>query len=104
MDLAAGPTAPDLAPAGLIKGARRYDFYQLIELLHRHHDDDLERTAQVRPGCERVRYSASASLGFPKIGRASCRERVEIWVVAVALKIKIRGGRLNLSVVVVTSV
>ncbi|MBW6392580.1 type VI secretion system baseplate subunit TssG [Billgrantia antri] len=65
MDLAAGPTAPDLAPAALIEGARRYDFYQLVELLHRHHDDDLERAASGHPGLERVRFSASASLGFP---------------------------------------
>ncbi|NIC06394.1 type VI secretion system baseplate subunit TssG [Billgrantia bachuensis] len=65
MDLTVGPATPDLAPAALIDGARRYDFYQLVELLHRHHDDDLERAASVRPGRERVRFSASASLGFP---------------------------------------
>src|SRR5690625_3784296 len=75
MDLAAGPTAPDLAPAALIQGARRYDFYQLIELLHRHHDDDLERSEQVCPGRERVRYSASASLGFPSSDVVALEQR-----------------------------
>ena len=75
MDLAAGPTAPDLAPAALIQGARRYDFYQLIELLHRHHNDDLERAGQTRPGRERVRYSASASLGFPSSDVVALEQR-----------------------------
>ncbi|MFY0989258.1 type VI secretion system baseplate subunit TssG [Halomonas sp. C05BenzN] len=63
MDLAVGPAAADIAPATLLEGARRYDFYQLVELLHRHHDDDLEGGGGSVP--ERVRYRASASLGFP---------------------------------------
>lgn len=65
MDLAAGPTAPDVAPRPLLEGARRYDFYQLVELLHRHHGDDLERRHDIDPGGERLRFRASASLGFP---------------------------------------
>ncbi|MFC7089632.1 type VI secretion system baseplate subunit TssG [Halomonas salifodinae] len=64
MDLAAGPAAPDVALRPLLDGARRYDFFQLVELLHRYHGDDLEAT-QEAPGRERVRFHASASLGFP---------------------------------------
>ncbi|GEK74568.1 MULTISPECIES: type VI secretion system baseplate subunit TssG [Halomonas] len=65
MDLAAGPAAPDVALAPLVDGARRYDFYQLVELLHRHHGDDLEGDREADPAGERVRFQASASLGFP---------------------------------------
>ncbi|SDF70476.1 type VI secretion system protein ImpH [Onishia taeanensis] len=65
MDLTVGPAAPDVALAPLVDGARRYDFYQLVELLHRHHGDDLEGDREADPGAERVRLQASASLGFP---------------------------------------
>ncbi|UYG07271.1 type VI secretion system baseplate subunit TssG [Halomonas sp. M4R1S46] len=65
MDLAVGPAAPDVALAPLVDGARRYDFYQLVELLHRHHGDDLEGDREADPATERVRFQASASLGFP---------------------------------------
>ncbi|MCS2610818.1 type VI secretion system baseplate subunit TssG [Halomonas dongshanensis] len=66
MDLAAGPTAPDVALAPVIHRARRYDFFHLVELLHRHHGDDLEqRPGGSVPALSRVRYRASASLGFP---------------------------------------
>lgn len=65
MDLTVGPAAADVAPAALIEGARRYDFFQLVELLHRHHEDDLEGGGGSVAPFERVRYSASASLGFP---------------------------------------
>lgn len=65
MDLAVGPTAPDVALAPLLRGARRYDFFQLVELLHRHHDDDLELGMDGREHFERVRFKATASLGFP---------------------------------------
>ncbi|MDN3554493.1 type VI secretion system baseplate subunit TssG [Halomonas maura] len=65
MDLAVGPAAPDVALAPLVDGARRYDFYQLVELLHRHHGDDLEGDREADPSAERVRFQASASLGFP---------------------------------------
>ncbi|APX91571.1 hypothetical protein BWR19_00595 [Halomonas sp. 1513] len=64
MDLAVGTTATDVALAPLLRGARRYDFYQLVELLHRHHEDDLEAGGGGSVA-ERVRYRASASLGFP---------------------------------------
>ncbi|SHF36821.1 type VI secretion system protein ImpH [Modicisalibacter ilicicola DSM 19980] len=63
MDLSAGPTAPDIALAPLIKGARRYDFFQLVDLIHRHHDDDIERGDVALD--RRIRFRASASLGFP---------------------------------------
>ncbi|MCE9664762.1 type VI secretion system baseplate subunit TssG [Halomonas sp. M5N1S17] len=66
MDLTVGPAAADVAPAALVEGARRYDFFQLVELLHRHHEDDLEGGGGGSVAAfERVRYSASASLGFP---------------------------------------
>lgn len=65
MDLAAGPAAPDVALAPLLRGARRYEFFQLVELLHRHHDDDLERIGESRDSVDRVRFKSSASLGFP---------------------------------------
>lgn len=66
MGHANGATAPDVAPTPLFQEARRYDFFHLVELLHRHHGDDLEqRSSGSVPDCQRVRYSASASLGFP---------------------------------------
>ncbi|GHC16187.1 type VI secretion system baseplate subunit TssG [Aidingimonas halophila] len=65
MDLAVGPAAPDVALAPLLQGAKRYDFHQLVELLHRHHDDDLEHHAGSHGIDGRVRFRASASLGFP---------------------------------------
>ncbi|WP_069385199.1 type VI secretion system baseplate subunit TssG [Halomonas caseinilytica] len=65
MDLAVGPAAPDVALTPLVDGARRYDFYQLVELLHQHYGDDLEGDREADPAAERVRFEASASLGFP---------------------------------------
>ncbi|MDQ7729126.1 type VI secretion system baseplate subunit TssG [Halomonas sp. SpR8] len=66
MDLTGGAAASDVALAPVIRGARRYEFYQLVELLHRHHGDDLEqRHSGSVPVFQRVRYTASASLGFP---------------------------------------
>ncbi|WP_447044397.1 type VI secretion system baseplate subunit TssG [Vreelandella sp. H-I2] len=66
MDLTGGAAAPDVALAPVMRGARRYEFYQLVELLHRHHNDDLEqRHGGSVPTFQRVRYTASASLGFP---------------------------------------
>lgn len=61
MDLSAGPAAPDVTLAPLLDGARRYDFYQLVDLIHRHYGDDVECPADA----ERIRFRASASLGFP---------------------------------------
>lgn len=63
MDLSAGPAAPDVALSPLLDGARRYEFFQMVELIHRHHGDDVERGADT--GDERIRFRASASLGFP---------------------------------------
>ncbi|MGO3055728.1 MULTISPECIES: type VI secretion system baseplate subunit TssG [Halomonas] len=66
MDVSTGAAAPDVALAPLFQGARRYEFYQLLELLHRHHGDDLERRhGDNMPMFQRVRYKATASLGFP---------------------------------------
>lgn len=59
-------TATDVALAPLIQKARRYEFFQLVELLHRHHEDDQEqRHSEGVPSFQRVRYKASSSLGFP---------------------------------------
>nr|WP_298378828.1 type VI secretion system baseplate subunit TssG [uncultured Halomonas sp.] len=63
MDLSAGPTAPDVALAPLLDGARRYDFFQLVDLIHRQHDDDIERGDVALN--QRIRFRATASLGFP---------------------------------------
>ncbi|WP_249977516.1 type VI secretion system baseplate subunit TssG [Vreelandella olivaria] len=66
MELTSGAAASDVALAPLFNGARRYEFFQLVELLHRHHGDDLEqRRGGSVPVFQRVRYKASASLGFP---------------------------------------
>lgn len=66
MELARGAAASDVALAPLFNGARRYEFFQLVELLHRHHGDDLEqRHGGSVPVFQRVRYKSSASLGFP---------------------------------------
>lgn len=66
MELTGGAAAPDVALTPLMHGARRYEFFQLVELLHRHHGDDLEqRPGGSVPSLPRVRYRASASLGFP---------------------------------------
>lgn len=66
MELTGGAAASDVALTPLINGARRYEFFQLVELLHRHHNDDLEqRYGGSVPVFQRVNYKASASLGFP---------------------------------------
>jgi type VI secretion system protein ImpH len=66
MDAAARATAADVAELQPVLGnARRYNFFQLVDLIHRHHGDDLEREQDERPQRERIRFSASASLGFP---------------------------------------
>ncbi|AQU83642.1 MAG: type VI secretion system baseplate subunit TssG [Halomonas sp.] len=66
MELTSGATAPDVARAPLFNRARRYEFFQLVELLHRQHGDDLEqRHGGSVPVFQRVRYKSSASLGFP---------------------------------------
>lgn len=42
-----------------------YNFYQLVELLYRIEGQDIEKLDNQLPKNERIRYSASASLGFP---------------------------------------
>ncbi len=66
MEVTARPTAADVAELQPVLGnARRYNFFQLVDLIHRHHGDDLERSQDQEPQYERIRYSASAGLGFP---------------------------------------
>lgn len=65
MDLSAGPAAPDVALAPLLDGARRYEFFQLVDLIHRHHDDDTEQSNDRAGVNSRIHFRASASLGFP---------------------------------------
>ncbi|MEE9412687.1 MAG: type VI secretion system baseplate subunit TssG [Methylococcales bacterium] len=45
--------------------ARRYAFYQLVELLHRLHGDELENQQDKLPQNERFFYTSTGSLGFP---------------------------------------
>lgn len=66
MDVAARSAAADvdrLAP--VLGNARRYSFFQLVDLIHRHHGDDLERPRDPAAPGERIRFSSSAGLGFP---------------------------------------
>lgn len=42
-----------------------YNFYQLVELLYRSEGQDIEHPGNQSPENERIRYFASASLGFP---------------------------------------
>ncbi|MGB1237185.1 MAG: type VI secretion system baseplate subunit TssG [Pseudomonadales bacterium] len=50
----------------LLSEAPNYNFYQLVDLLHRVHGDDQECDQDFKAGEQRVRFSASASVGFPK--------------------------------------
>ncbi|WP_454725140.1 MULTISPECIES: type VI secretion system baseplate subunit TssG [Cupriavidus] len=54
----------DLADV-LLTQAKNYDFFRLLEHLHRLHDDDLEAPDRLRPAQQRVRLSNYAGLGFP---------------------------------------
>ncbi|MEE3117865.1 MAG: type VI secretion system baseplate subunit TssG [Pseudomonadota bacterium] len=66
MDVTARSAAADVAELQPVLGnARRYSFFQLVDLIHRHHGDDLERAQGDQPGQGRIRFSASAGLGFP---------------------------------------
>ncbi|MDC0662899.1 type VI secretion system baseplate subunit TssG [Marinobacter sp. SS21] len=66
MDVTARAAASDVAELQPVLGnARRYSFFQLVDLIHRHHGDDLERALDLQPSQERIRFSASAGLGFP---------------------------------------
>ncbi|MDV3504778.1 type VI secretion system baseplate subunit TssG [Marinobacter sp. M-5] len=66
MDVTARSAAADVAELQPVLGnARRYSFFQLVDLIHRHHGDDLERAQDDQPRRERIRFSASAGLGFP---------------------------------------
>ncbi len=44
---------------------RNYDFFQLVELLCRSEGQDIEQLENRLPENEKIRYTASASLGFP---------------------------------------
>ncbi|WJV25565.1 MULTISPECIES: type VI secretion system baseplate subunit TssG [Pseudomonas] len=56
--------ATDLADS-MLADARNYDFFRLLEQLHRLHADDLEGRDRLRPARQRVRLSAHAGLSFP---------------------------------------
>lgn len=57
-------TAADLADA-VLADANNFNFFSLVEHLHRLHEDDLEAQDRTRPQRQRVRLSAYAGLGFP---------------------------------------
>ncbi|MBQ0832537.1 type VI secretion system baseplate subunit TssG [Marinobacter sp.] len=66
MDVTARSAAADVAGLQPVLGnARRYSFFQLVDLIHRHHGDDLEGGRDDQPNQERIRFSSSAGLGFP---------------------------------------
>jgi len=63
------PAEPDTAtlhPLQPVVGrARRYSFFQLVDLIHRYHGDDLEPGERESPAPERIRFRSGAGLGFP---------------------------------------
>ena len=66
MDVTARSAAADVAGLEPVLGnARRYSFFQLVDLIHRHHGDDLENSGNGEPRQARIRFSASAGLGLP---------------------------------------
>ncbi|MEH6563320.1 MAG: type VI secretion system baseplate subunit TssG, partial [Marinobacter sp.] len=66
MDVTARSAAADVAGLQPVLGnARRYSFFQLVDLIHRHHGDDLEGGRGDQPNQARIRFSSSAGLGFP---------------------------------------
>jgi type VI secretion system protein ImpH len=66
MDVANGAAASDVAALQPVLGdAKRYNFFQLVDLIHRLHGDDLERATDQAPQRERIRFSSTAGLGFP---------------------------------------
>jgi type VI secretion system protein ImpH len=66
MDVTARSAAADVAGLQPVLGnARRYSFFQLVDLIHRHHGDDLEKGIDEHTCQERIRFSSSAGLGFP---------------------------------------
>ena len=62
------------APA--LSQARSYAFYQLVEFLHRLHDDDLEKQLDKLPQNERFFYTSTGSLGFPASDITLANEKV----------------------------
>jgi type VI secretion system protein ImpH len=56
--------------------ARNYDFYQLVELLHRLHNDDLEKQLDKLPQDERFFYTSTGSLGFPASDITLANEKI----------------------------
>lgn len=66
MDVTARSAAADVTGLQPVLGnARRYNFFQLVDLIHRHHGDDLESDRDNQTCQERIRFSSSAGLGFP---------------------------------------
>ena len=60
----AGQAAVDLNGA-LLTSAHRHHFYQLVERIHRVHDDNLETQLDMHPDDELIRYEADPALAFP---------------------------------------
>lgn len=67
-------TSDIAAPA--LSQARNYDFYQLVEFLHRLHNDNLEGQLDKLPEDERFFYSSTGSLGFPASDITQASQRV----------------------------
>ena len=65
MDVSGGTATAGVELQPVLEDARRYSFFQLVDLIHRYHDDDLEAPEGPRPEDERIRFSSSAGLGFP---------------------------------------
>lgn len=64
MAMADRQATTDLADI-LLAGAKKHDFFRLLEQLHGLHSDDLEAIDAVEPEHQRIRLSSYAGLGFP---------------------------------------
>jgi len=64
MEITERQTTRHLA-AKVLQQAPGYSFFQLVEKLHRLHDDDLGKSVQTHPANERFVFSNYGGLGFP---------------------------------------
>ncbi len=64
MDNRTRETAGNLA-SQLLQDARRHQFYQLVERIHRLYDDNQEGQLDVHPDNELIRYKVDPALSFP---------------------------------------
>ena len=74
METGNGHATRDLT-ARVLHEARRHQFYQLVERVHRLHGHDLEHALDIHPRHELIRYETDPSLGFP--ASDVCRAGVE---------------------------